>query len=107
MKLSHLAGHLTGIKDIPLEPRTLAERILSLGAELPLILQKDLKALQNIAVFSASCKRAIVEACKKVGRALPIFYSKNETVEDEEMEEEIVAQDMLDKEHNDDFDEAD
>jgi hypothetical protein len=111
VKLAHLTSHLKDINDLPLMAKDLANHILGLGVELTTILQKDLKDIVKLAVFTPVCKRAVIEACKKVGRVLPAtadvvpaLASANEDL-DAEIEEEILAQHIHDAEHSyDDLD---
>jgi hypothetical protein len=111
VKLAHLTSHLKDINDLPLMAKDLANHILGLGVELTTILQKDLKDIVKLAVFTPVCKRAVIEACKKVGRVLPatadvvpVLASANEDL-DAEIEEEILAQHIHDAEQSyDDLD---
>ena len=110
VKLVHLTSHLSDINDLPIAARVLADHILGLGVELTTILQKDLKDIVKLSAFTPVCKRAIIEACKKVGRVLPstaevpVLASSIEDL-DAEIEEEIVAQHLHDSEQNyDDLD---
>ena len=109
VKLVHLTSHLSLINDLPMVAKDLAERILGLGAELTTILQKDLKDIVKLAAFTPMCKRAVIEACKKVGRVLPstadvpVLASANDDL-DAEIEAEIAAQHLHAAEHSyDDF----
>jgi hypothetical protein len=73
--------------------------------ELTTILQKDLKDIVKLAVFTPVCKRAVIEACKKVGRVLPStadvpVLSAASVDLDAEIEEEILAQHIHDAEQS-------
>ena len=63
VKLAHLTSHLKDINDLPLVAKDLANHILGLGVELTTILQKDLKDIVKLAVFTPVCKHA------EIGRA--------------------------------------
>lgn len=110
VKLVHLTSHLLEIIDLPIEAKVLAVHILSLGVELTTILQKDLREIIKLAVFTPVCKRAVIEACKKVGRVLP--SAADVPVEDAadasldaEIEDEVLAQHVHDAERSyDDLD---
>jgi hypothetical protein len=73
--------------------------------ELTTILQKDLKNIVKLAAFTPVCKRAVIEACKKVGRVLPstadviVLPSSNFDL-NAEIAEEILAQHNHDAEHS-------
>jgi hypothetical protein len=78
--------------------------------ELTTILQNDLKDVVKLAAFTRVCKRAVIEACKKVGRVLsstadvPVLPSSNVDL-DAEVEEEILVQHNHAAEHSyDDLD---
>jgi hypothetical protein len=87
----------------------LANYILGLGVELTTILQKDLKDIVKLAIFTPVCKRAVIEECKKVGRVLPStadvpVFSAASVDLDAEIEE-ILAQHIHDAEQScDDLD---
>ena len=105
VKLQHLTSHLGAVSDIPLEPSRLAQLIIDIGIDLTTILQKDLKEIMKLAVFTPVCKRAVIEACKKVGRILPDlnnapYVQLIQDEIDENIEGEAVAQDAYDIEHN-------
>jgi hypothetical protein len=97
VKLAHLTSHLSEINDLPMGAKVLADLILGLAVELTTILQKDLKDIVKLAAFTPVCKRAVIDACKKVGRVLPstadvpVLPSSNVDLE-AEIEEEILAQ---------------
>jgi hypothetical protein len=97
VKLAHLTSHLSEINDLPMGAKVLADLILGLAVELTTILQKDLKDIVKLAAFTPVCKRAVIDACKKVGRVLPstadvpVLPSSNLDLE-AEIEEKILAQ---------------
>ena len=112
VKLQHLTSHLRTVSEIPLEPSHLANLILDIGIDLTTILQKDLKEIIKLAVFTPACKRAVIEACKKVGRILPDLNNAPcvQLIQDDvgdDVEGEAVAQNAYDREHNCDDEDVD
>lgn len=102
----HLLGHLKDIEGLPGDLNTLGDLILGLGVDLSVLKQMDLNKVVDKVIYQQVHRRAIIEACKLVGRQPPrsmmIPVTQEADVEEQEDGTDVIQQlqDIYDAENN-------